>query len=219
MSVLYIRDGQGNFVGIPTIKGDKGDQGDPGTGLVVLGLYATLADLIAAHPTGNVGDVYAVGDETDNVMYLWSGTEWKNIGALQGPPGPQGEQGIQGEKGDQGDPTTVNGKTGASITLSKSDIGLGSVDNVRQYSSSNPPPYPVTSVNGQTGAVTIQTGASTWGEVTGKPFSTVGSGLKVESNTLSVDTATSAVQGNTKPITSGAVYDILGNIEAMLATI
>mgnify|MGYP003297808318 CR=1 FL=1 len=37
----------------------------------------------------------------------------------------------------------------------KSDIGLGSVDNVKQYSVTNPPPYPVTSVNGQTGAVTI----------------------------------------------------------------
>lgn len=37
----------------------------------------------------------------------------------------------------------------------KADIGLGNVDNVKQYSSTNPPPYPVTSVNGQTGAVTI----------------------------------------------------------------
>lgn len=37
----------------------------------------------------------------------------------------------------------------------KSDIGLGNVDNVKQYSASNQPPYPVTSVNGQTGAVTV----------------------------------------------------------------
>lgn len=40
----------------------------------------------------------------------------------------------------------------------KSDIGLGSVANERQYSSSNPPPYPVTSVNGKTGAVSISSG-------------------------------------------------------------
>ena len=40
----------------------------------------------------------------------------------------------------------------------KSDIGLGNVDNVKQYSASNPPPYPVTSVNGQTGDVTIEAG-------------------------------------------------------------
>ena len=38
----------------------------------------------------------------------------------------------------------------------KSDIGLGNVDNVKQYSASNPPPYPVTSVNGHTGAITIR---------------------------------------------------------------
>lgn len=40
-------------------------------------------------------------------------------------------------------------------SYTKSEVGLGSVDNVKQYSASNPPPYPVTSVNGSTGAVTI----------------------------------------------------------------
>ena len=40
-------------------------------------------------------------------------------------------------------------------TYSASDVGLGNVDNVQQYSASNPPPYPVTSVNGNTGAVTV----------------------------------------------------------------
>ncbi len=41
------------------------------------------------------------------------------------------------------------------VPTDKSDIGLSNVDNVKQYSASNPPPYPVTSVNGHTGAVTI----------------------------------------------------------------
>lgn len=50
--------------------------------------------------------------------------------------------------------TSVNGQTGA-VELTKADIGLGSVDNVKQYSASNPPPYPVTSVAGRTGAVTL----------------------------------------------------------------
>ena len=40
-------------------------------------------------------------------------------------------------------------------SVSKSDVGLGNVANERQYSSANPPPYPVTSVNGKTGAVTV----------------------------------------------------------------
>lgn len=54
---------------------------------------------------------------------------------------------------------TANASTNKTINIdvptSKSDIGLGNVDNVKQYSASNPPPYPVTSVNGQTGAVTV----------------------------------------------------------------
>ena len=54
---------------------------------------------------------------------------------------------------------SVNGKTGT-VVLDKTDIGLGNVANVAQYSASNPPPYPVTSVNGQTGAVVVSTGIS-----------------------------------------------------------
>lgn len=37
----------------------------------------------------------------------------------------------------------------------KYDVGLGNLDNERQYSASNPPPYPVSSVNGKTGAVVL----------------------------------------------------------------
>ena len=40
-------------------------------------------------------------------------------------------------------------------TYTASEVGLGNVDNVQQYSASNPPPYPVTSVNGNTGAVSL----------------------------------------------------------------
>lgn len=39
--------------------------------------------------------------------------------------------------------------------VTKAQVDLGNVDNVRQYSASNPPPYPVTSVAGRTGAVTL----------------------------------------------------------------
>ena len=50
-------------------------------------------------------------------------------------------------------------------TYSKSDVGLDNVDNVQQYSASNPPPYPVTSVNGKTGAVTVAEDDQTWNGV------------------------------------------------------
>ena len=52
---------------------------------------------------------------------------------------------------------SVNGKVG-DVVLDKTDIGLGNVANVAQYSASNPPPYPVTSVNGMTGDVIVQGG-------------------------------------------------------------
>ena len=56
--------------------------------------------------------------------------------------------------GGGGDVLSVNGQTGV-VVLDNDDIGLGNVDNVQQYSATNPPPYPVTSVNGQTGDVTV----------------------------------------------------------------
>ena len=46
------------------------------------------------------------------------------------------------------------------VPTDKSDIGLGNVDNVKQYSASNPPPYPVTSVNGKTGDVLLDAGGT-----------------------------------------------------------
>lgn len=53
--------------------------------------------------------------------------------------------------------TSVNGKVGE-VVLNKEDIGLGNVPNVVPYSASNTPPYPVTSVNGQTGDVIVSGG-------------------------------------------------------------
>lgn len=49
---------------------------------------------------------------------------------------------------------SVNSKTG-DVVLGASDVGLGNVDNIKQYSENNPPPYPVTSVNGKTGGVNL----------------------------------------------------------------
>ncbi len=46
-------------------------------------------------------------------------------------------------------------KAASKPSYSKSEVGLGNVDNVKQYSASNPPPYPVTSVNGEKGDVIV----------------------------------------------------------------
>lgn len=56
------------------------------------------------------------------------------------------------------DPTVPSwAKASTKPSYTKSEVGLGDVDNVKQYSASNPPPYPVTSVNGKTGAVSLPT--------------------------------------------------------------
>lgn len=58
------------------------------------------------------------------------------------------------------DVQTSLGKADSALqSVTKSDVGLDNVDNIKQYSASNPPPYPVTSVNGQTGDVEIQSGS------------------------------------------------------------
>lgn len=46
-------------------------------------------------------------------------------------------------------------KASTKPSYTKSEVGLGNVDNVKQYSASNPPPYPVTKVNNKTGEVTL----------------------------------------------------------------
>lgn len=54
------------------------------------------------------------------------------------------------------DVQTSLGKADSALqSVTKSDVGLGNVDNVKQYSASNPPPYPVKSVNGHTGVITV----------------------------------------------------------------
>lgn len=54
------------------------------------------------------------------------------------------------------DPTVPSwAKATSKPSYTKSEVGLGNVDNVKQYSASNPPPYPVTKVNNKTGAVTL----------------------------------------------------------------
>ena len=81
-------------------------------------------------------------------------------------------------------------------SYSKSEVGLGNVDNVKQYSASNPPPYPVTSVNGKTGAVTLDAAAvgarpSTW-TPTAANVGAVPTSRKVNGKALSADITLSA---------------------------
>lgn len=61
-----------------------------------------------------------------------------------------------GEDKEETDPTVPAwAKSPTKPTYTKSEVGLGNVDNVKQYSANNPPPYPVTKVNNKTGEVTL----------------------------------------------------------------
>lgn len=62
-------------------------------------------------------------------------------------------------------------------------------------------------------------GAKSWSELEEKPFATVGAGLTVSGTELRVDASNAVEQGNTKPVTSAAVYSVVGNIQALLNTI
>jgi hypothetical protein len=86
------------------IQGPTGLKGDTGTGIQILGSYASLAALQSAQPTGSAGDGYLISSE----LYVWDvvNSNWVNVGTIQGPQGPAGPtgpQGPQGLKGDTGD--------------------------------------------------------------------------------------------------------------------
>ncbi len=71
------------------IKGEDGAPGKPGedgTSVKILGSYDSLAQLKAAHPTGNIGDGYLVNGD----LHIWDGVEWENVGTIQGPAGADG---------------------------------------------------------------------------------------------------------------------------------
>lgn len=77
-----------NGVQIPSnVACIQGAKGSDGTSVTILGSYETLAELEAAHPTGTEGDAYMVNGD----LYVWNGTEWENVGQIQGPQGPTGK--------------------------------------------------------------------------------------------------------------------------------
>ena len=134
---------------IATVKGDKGDPGVPGAAgadgksFTIKAQYPTEAALIAAHPTGQEGDAYFVGDDTNPDLYIWlsDDAEWYNAGKIAG---------IKGDKGDKGDPgegVPAGGTTGQVLTKKsgsdydaewKNPAGGGTLDDLTDTDIDNP---------------------------------------------------------------------------------
>jgi hypothetical protein len=92
-----------------------GPTGPEGSGVRILGSYATVELLESDTPVGNVGDGYLVGQN----LYIWSelNEEWALSGPVVGPVGPTtstgpiGPAGIGGNDGSTG-PTGPTGPSG-----------------------------------------------------------------------------------------------------------
>lgn len=54
----------------------------------------------AEHPTGSAGDSYLVNGH----LYVWDtvGSDWKDVGTIQGPKGDKGDPGMNGTDGTPG---------------------------------------------------------------------------------------------------------------------
>lgn len=77
----------GNTYTSMSLKGEtgpQGPQGETGSGLQILDVYATLADLQSAHPSGQPGDAYQVGSAGNYTLYIWSSSQsaWVPAGSL-----------------------------------------------------------------------------------------------------------------------------------------
>lgn len=61
-----------------------------GGGAKLKGYYDTVAELEAAHPTGEAGDAYLVGNPSHIYTWLVDDQEWHDGGAFSAVPGPEG---------------------------------------------------------------------------------------------------------------------------------
>ncbi len=70
----------------------KGADGADGKSFTIKAQYPTYAALIAAHPTGEPGDAYFVGEDTAPDLYVWleDDQEWYNAGQISGIKGDPG---------------------------------------------------------------------------------------------------------------------------------
>lgn len=153
------------------MNGVNGSGGD-GSGDMLMSVYDTNGNGVVDNAEkfdGKTVDYFAKAEhtheytETDPTVPAWAKAEKKptytaeEVGAAE-KEHTHSEYLTEFTESDPTVPEWAKAETKPEYT--PSEIGLGNVDNVKQYSASNPPPYPVTSVNGQTGDVVVESGGS-----------------------------------------------------------
>lgn len=110
--LAYIGEGPTGPAGATGPLGGVGATGPQGSGVNILGTYATLALLQGDTPVGNVGDGYII----QNNLYVWSdlNQEWALTGPIVGPIGPTGATGATGPTGADSQVVGPTGPTGPS---------------------------------------------------------------------------------------------------------
>lgn len=160
-------------IGFSGSTGPTGPTGADGSGITILGSLANSGELPG---TGNIGDAYLIGGD----LYVWDGSDWNNVGNIQGPTGPTGPTGGRGDDSTIPGPTGPTGPTGVAgavgvgydgitFTLStySSNTASGSFNktgalapgsSVRITSAANPEVYAdglIYSIDGLTTSITI----------------------------------------------------------------
>ena len=101
-------------------KGEYVKTGWVSSGIVIIGSFNTEEELISSVTNLNISDSYLVG----GYLYLWNGTEWLNLGKLQGPKGDKGDaftyqdftdEQLAALKGKDGEDAKINGVNSISI--------------------------------------------------------------------------------------------------------
>lgn len=173
----------------------RGPEGPEGSGLEILDVYPTLADLQTAHPTGSPGDAYQVGSGSSFILYIWSASQnaWVNAGTLSSPSPSSALPSMNG-----------TASAGSSMLYSRGDHVHPSDTNKLDKSTTN-------------GVYAVENGSQTMLSATVNPQQ--GALVKWDTNgTLNanaVDTDTARVQGNISADTGTFQTSITtGNITA-----
>ena len=107
--------GSTGFTG-PT--GPTGPAGVDGSGISILGTLANTG--LLPDPGVEINDAYLI----DGDLYIWDGTDWNNVGQIQGPTGPTGPTGVRGDDSTVPGPTGPTGPTGATGTAGLGYAGI-----------------------------------------------------------------------------------------------